>query len=145
MILGCSLRGPELCSSRVSCSTGDFNPGKSQPLRYASEAIYLFNNVYNGPRTTQAPKITSEKNKILSAPPPTPTAPGGRTRRGTSTATSARVVLAKVTVRPVEVAGRLSSGGGAHLGRSGRVGGCAGKGTHARRAKVMCGRGIGQG
>ena len=65
---------------------------------------------------------------------------------GTALAATLRsVVVAKVTTRPAEVAGRLSSSRGAHLGRSGRVGGCAGKGTHARRAKVMCGRGIGQG
>ena len=33
----------------VPCSTGDLNLGKSQPLRYASEAVVdLFNNVYNG-------------------------------------------------------------------------------------------------
>ena len=60
-------------------------------------------------------------------------------------ATVRSVVVAKVTTRPAEVAGRLSSCGGAHLGRSGRVGGCAGNGTHARRAKVMVGRGTGRG
>ena len=65
---------------------------------------------------------------------------------GTASATMLRLeVVAKVTTRPVEVSGRLSSSRGAHLGRSGRVGGCAGNGTHARRAKGMCWRGIGQG
>ena len=44
-----------------------------------------------------------------------------------------------------KVTGRLSSCGGAHIGRSGRVGGCVGNGTHARRAKVMVGRGNGLG
>ena len=65
---------------------------------------------------------------------------------GTASATMLRLeVAAKVTFRSVEVTGRLSSCRGAHLGRSGRFGGCAGNGTHARRAKVMVGRGNGRG
>ena len=60
--------------SRVPCSTGDFNLGKSQPLRYESEALDLFNNVFNGPQNTQVPKMTSKKNqKFVSDPPPPPT------------------------------------------------------------------------
>ena len=51
--------------SRVPCSTGDFNLGKSQPLRYESEALDLFNNVFNGPQNTQVPKMTSKKSKFV--------------------------------------------------------------------------------
>ena len=74
-------------------------------------------------------------------PPPVWTA-----RSATASADAlARVVFAKVAVRSVEVAGRLSRGGGAHIGSGGRVGGCV-----ARRARKACkddgqGRGVGRG
>jgi hypothetical protein len=99
---------------------------------------------YNHLRTlTFQPKNELERFQIVPTCR-TPLPSGQHARRPhLSAATLARVVLAKVTVRSVEVAGRLSRGGGAHIGPGGRVGGCV-----ARRARKACkddgqGRGCG--
>ena len=91
-----------------------------------------------------AKKIELERLQIVPTrrtPPPSWTAHSATA----SAATLARVVLDKVTVRPVEVAGRLSGSRGAHIGPGGRVVRCV-----ARRARKACkddgqGRGVGRG
>ena len=64
-----------------------------------------------------------------------------------STSPKSQVDVAKVPNRPVGAAGWLSSGRGAHIGRSGRVGGCAGRvrGRCCEGGGPGCGVGRGEG